>query len=97
MPKLFDCDSCPRKLKCTLTGERDKLLKKWSGNKLLKEIWETFESKSYIFDMGVGIGIFIEKYHLVDDYNKFLKDFSRCLLTYFNQCQREITDNPVQS
>ena len=109
MPKLFDCEVCPMKLKCTLTGEKDLKLKKWAGSPMLKFIWETLEKGYHIYDIGreVQFGICSTKRPdlTVDDYNKFMGDFMeyikwffmekmRCEVNKHTQMNQKIEDSP---
>jgi len=41
---LFECDLCPRKLKCQLKDERNRIMKKWCGDKMFKKMWDRIDA-----------------------------------------------------
>lgn len=83
--KLFDCDLCPKKLKCKLTSKKDELLKKWCGETLFKKMWDGLDkpndARNFCRMIGFWQGVCAQiGGEEAKKFDRIFKDFNDCLM-----------------
>lgn len=81
--KLFECETCPKRLKCELTNKRIETIKKWAGNELFKSVWTILDKDDADINKGLKIGgIVARAYSNINNYemfNKIVNDIKDCV------------------